>query len=248
MAENNPVKSRRDQHLDRLRKRYPDKQFEDDEAIFGQISDDYDQFEQDQAASKKREQAFSDLFTSNPKSARLMMEWRDGKDPVASLIRIYGKDDILAAIEDPARLDAIEEANKEFAKRVAQSKDYDSQYEKNLPASLSAIEKWGAKRGLSDSDIDNIITTLSKICGDFILGKIEPATLEMLMKAENHDKDVAEAQEEGKVAGRNAKIVEKIRQSKKGDGLQPLNGRNNTGGNPTAKVNKSMFDWAHEAM
>lgn len=247
MADNNPVRSKREEQLERLRKRYPDKQFEDDEAIFGQISDDYDQFEQAETASRKREQAFSDLFTRNPKSARLMMEWKDGKDPVASLIRIYGKDDILAAIEDPGRLEAIEEANKEFAKRVAESKDYDDQYERNLPVSLDQIERWAAERGISDGEIDNVITILSKICGDFILGKIEPTTLEMLMKAESHDRDVAEAQAEGEVAGRNAKIVEKIRQSRKGDGLQPLNGRNNTGGGPAPR-NKTMFDWAHEAM
>ena len=45
MADNNEVKSRRDQHLDRLRSKYPDKKFEDDEEIYGQISDDYDTYE-----------------------------------------------------------------------------------------------------------------------------------------------------------------------------------------------------------
>ena len=54
MAENNPVISKRDQHLERLRKRYPEKQFEDDEEIFGQISDDYEAFEQENSAMKER--------------------------------------------------------------------------------------------------------------------------------------------------------------------------------------------------
>ena len=246
MADDKAVTSRRDQYLERLRKKYPDKQFDDDEAIFGQISDDYDQFEQENSAMKEREQAFSDLFTSNPKSARLMMEWKDGKDPVASLIRIYGKEDILAAIDDPEKLSAIEEANKEFAKRVAESREYDAQYEKNLPASLSAIETWAKEQGIDDEDIDDATTILSRICGDFILGKIAPATLDMILKAQRHDTDVANAREEGEVAGRNAKIVEKMRNSKKGDGITNLNGRNGT---PSQKANKqqSVFDLAREA-
>ena len=39
--------SKREKHLSRLRERYPDKKFEDDEEIYGQISDDYDQYEKD---------------------------------------------------------------------------------------------------------------------------------------------------------------------------------------------------------
>ncbi len=57
MAENNEVKSRRDQHIERLRKKYPDKKFEDDEEIYGQISDDYDQYEQELEGYRGREQS-----------------------------------------------------------------------------------------------------------------------------------------------------------------------------------------------
>lgn len=246
MAENNPVRSRREQHIERLRKKYPEKQFEDDEAIFGQISDDYDQFEEENQSMKDREKAFANLFNSNPKSARLMMEWKDGKDPVASLIRIYGKGSITEALDDPSKLEAIEEANKEFADRVAKNKEFDAQYEKNLPKSLQAIEKWASEEHISDDEIDNIATSLAKICGDFIVGKIEISTMQMLRNGINHDSDVANAQEEGEVAGRNAKITENLRKSKKGDGLQTLNGRNGTPGQNGNK-SKSIFDLAREA-
>lgn len=246
MAEDKTVKSRRDQHVERLRKKYPDKQFDDDEALFGQISDDYDQFEQENGTMREREKAFSDMFTSNPKSARLMMEWKDGKDPVASLIRIYGKEDILAAIEDPEKLETIEQANKEFAERVARNDEYESQYKKNLPASLEAIEKWATEEGVSDEEIDKAVTALSQLCGDFILGKIAPDSIRMMLNALNHDTDVAAAQEEGEVAGRNAKIVEKMRSSKKGDGIQNLNGRNGTPRQTQTKP-KTVFDLAREA-
>ena len=217
MPDNNTVKSKRDIAMERMRTKYPDRSFDDDEAFFGQINDDYDDYDKRIAESQSREEAFSNMFTSNPKSARLMMEWKNGNDPVAALIRIYGKDDILAAIEDPERLADIEQANKDFADKVAKNDEYDAQYEKNLPASLQAIEAWAAENGVSDDDIDKAATALSKLCGDFILGIIAPESIEMMLKAQNYDADIEQAQMEGEVAGRNAKIEEKLRKGKRSE-------------------------------
>lgn len=225
MAEIKRDKSKRELTLERMGKRYPDKSFDDDEALFGQINDDYDQYDQKLAKNDEQQRAFSDMFHSNPKSARLMMEWKDGKDPVASLIRIYGKEDILAAIDDPDRLEAIEEANKEFAERVAKNDEYEAAYEKNFPASVSAIESWMAESGRSEEEVDGALETLSKICGDFIMGKFTPETVEMLLKARNYESDIEQAQYEGEVAGRNSKIEERLRRGSRGDGTVTLDGR-----------------------
>ncbi len=243
MAENNPVKSRRDQHLERLRKKYPDKQFDDDEAIFGQISDDYDQFEQENATMRDREKAFAEMFTSDPRSARMMMEWKNGNDPAISLLRIYG-DDILEACNDPEKQEAIREANKEFAEKVAKEKEYEELYDRNIEESLSGLEQMATEEGLSEEEIDKAMEYLVSICRDMMLGKFTRETVRMMLNAINHDTDVANAQEVGEVAGRNAKIVEKMRNSKKGDGINNLNGRNGT---PSPSKQKSIFELAREA-
>ena len=246
MAEKEENKSKRDKHLERLRTKYPEKKFEDDEEIFGQISDDYDQYEAENSAYKEHEKAFSDMFHSNPRSARLMMDWKDGKDPVSSLIRIYGKEEIMSAIEDPARLEAIEEANREFAERVAKDKEYKTEYDRNFAESAKAIDEWAQAQGISEETVDQLAEKLAEISSNFMVGKFTPETFEMLMKALNHARDVEEAREEGLTAGKNAKIVEKMRNSKKGDGITNLNGRN---GSPSQRGNKpqSVFDLAREA-
>ena len=225
MPDNNPVKSKRDTTMERMKAKYPDRSYEDDEVLFGQINDDYDEYDKKLAESQGREKAFSDMFHSNPKSARLMMEWKDGKDPVASLIRIYGKEEILAAIEDPARLEAIEEANKEFAERVAKNDEYDAQFEKNFPESCKAVDDWAAANGISEEAIDKAGAMLAEISANFICGKFTPETFDMLIKAQNYDADLEQAQLEGEVAGRNSKIEEKLRKGKKGDGTVALDGR-----------------------
>ena len=246
MAENNPVRSRRDQHLERLRKKYPEKKFEDEEEIFGQISDDYDAFEAENGAMKERERSLSNMFRENPEAAFILNDMREGKDPVMSLVRRLGIE-VRDVMDDPAMQEELEAANKEYLDRVAKSKQLDEEYERNMDTTLNkTLPEYQQQNGLSDEQIDAIGAAWVQIIREGIMGILSPETITLIANALNHDADVANAQEEGEVAGRNAKIMEKMRNSKKGDGITNLNGRNGT---PSQKANKqqSVFDLAREA-
>lgn len=246
MAENNPVISRRDQHLNRLRTKYPDKKFEDDEEIFGQISDDYDQFEQENSAMKEREKSMSNMFRENPQAAFFLNDMREGKDPVMSLVRRLGIE-VKDVLDDPSMQDEIEKANKEYLERVAKSRQLDEEYERNMENTLNkTLPEYQQQNGLTDEEIDAIGAAWIQIIREGIMGILSTETITLIAKALNHDTDVASAQEEGEIAGRNAKIVERKRNAKKGDGIQNLNGRNGT---PSQRANKpqSVFDLAREA-
>ena len=54
MPDNNIVKSKRDTALERMKAKHPDRSFDDDEAFFGQINDDYDDYDERLADSQKR--------------------------------------------------------------------------------------------------------------------------------------------------------------------------------------------------
>lgn len=58
MPENTTVKSNRDKYMERMKGKYPDREFSDDEALFGQINDDYDGYDKEIAGYKEREKAF----------------------------------------------------------------------------------------------------------------------------------------------------------------------------------------------
>ena len=84
-----------------------------------------------------------------------------------------------------------------------------------------------------------------KIANEAILGKFTEETINMALNAVNHDADVQNARTEGTVAGRNAKIDERLRKPKTGDGQPTLAGSNNA---PSRKISgRSMFDLADEA-
>ena len=243
MADNNGVKSRRDQQLERLRKKYPDKKFEDDEEIYGQIYDDYDQYEQD-LSGYKGEKAMSDMFAADPRSAQFLADMHNGNDPYVELVKNFGIE-IQDVLDDPEMQEKIAEANKDYVERVAKSRQLDEEYEKNMDASLETLRQFQEERGMSDEQIDAVVDAVLTVVRDGVMGKFSKETLAMFVNAINHDSDVASASEEGRVAGRNDKIVEGLRKRDKGDGTAPLNGKN--GGAPKNKRNMDIFDFANAA-
>ncbi len=243
MAENDAVKSRRDQHLERLRKKYPDKQFEDDEEIYGQISDDYDNYEKDLANYREQEKTLSDMFSASPQSAQFLADMHNGVDPVVGLVQRFGMQ-IRDVLDNPEMLDKLAEANKEYVERVAKSKALDEEYAKNMATSLETLKQFQQERGMTDEQVDEVAAAIIGVVRDGVKGKFAHETLELFVKAINHDNDVAAAGEEGRVAGRNDKIVEGLRKREQGDGTAPLSGKNGT----SARRKQNIFELANEAL
>lgn len=114
-----------------------------------------------------------------------------------------------------------------------------------MNASLETLRQFQEERGMSDDEIDAVTDAILTVVKDGVMGKFSKPTLELFVNAINHDSDVASASEEGRVAGRNDKIVEGLRKRNKGDGTAPLNGKN--GGAPKNKRNMDIFDFANAA-
>lgn len=228
MPKNTEVKSNRDRYMERLKTKYPDKEFADDEALFGQTNDDYDSYDNELSGYREREKALSDLFASNPRSAAFLTDWRKGEDPIIGMVRKFG-DDFKAALEDPEKQEALAAANKEFAERIAQEKEYEGEYQKNLNETLTTLETMQQDEGLSDEDIDSAMDFIVGIVRDGIMGKFTRESVAMALKAIRHDSDVEQADREGEVRGRNTKIEEKLRKGSKNDGTANLGSKNGGG-------------------
>lgn len=217
--------SKKEKLLARMRQKYPDKKFEDEEEIYGQIGEDYDQYDQELTGSREREKALSDMFAADPRSAQFLVDMHKGEDPVVGLIRNFGLE-VKDVLDDPDMQEQIKEAHKDYVERVAKNKALQEEYDRNMDESLETLRQFQNEKGLSDDEIDEVFAALFGVILDGVKGKFAPRTLEMFLKAINHDRDVAMANEEGTIAGRNAKITENLRKSQQGDGTQPLGGRN----------------------
>lgn len=242
--------SKRDQFGERLKKKYPDREYADDEALFGQINDDYDEYDNQLNGYKENEKKLTDLFRKDPRNAEFLTDMARGKDPWLSVINRLGIDGVTDLINDPGKQEEYAEENKKYVERLAKSKKLDEEYEKNLAQSLETLSKMQQEQGLSDETVDAAYDFIFKIVNDAVLGIISEDTVNMALKAVNHDTDVATANEEGIVAGKNAKIDEnKLRKAKQGDGTPNLAGANNA---PTRKNEKkrpqNIFDVAKGAL
>jgi hypothetical protein len=219
-------RSKRELLMERLAKKYPDKDFSDDESLFGQISDDYDASDEELNGYKEREGKFADLLTSDPRSASFLVDWKEGKNPLIALIERFGEEDFRDALDDPALREQLSEANQKFIERVAKEKELEEEYNSNITETLDYLDKLQEEDGLSDEEIAETVQFLANIVKDGIVGKFTPESIEMARKALHHDENVAVASEEGEVRGRNAKIEEKLRKKGAGDGLPHLDGKN----------------------
>ena len=229
-TENQQVKSRRELLNERLRSRYPDMDFSDEETMFGRISDDYDEYDKNITGYQEREKAFADMFQKDPRSAHFIMQWQKGGHPVVELIRLIGTDKLRAVLDDPELLDEISDANAEYLERVAKSKELNDLYEKNIVETSKMLEQYREERGLTEEQTDAAMALLVGIMNDGVVGKFTPESIDMALKAINHDADVAAANQEGLVQGKNTKVEETLRKPKKGDGVSALGGANTSAG------------------
>lgn len=168
-----------------------------------------------------------------------------GKDPWTSLINRIGIDGVKEMLDDPAKMDEYSASNKEYINRMAKQKGLEEEWEKNMKATLAMLEQKQQELGLTDEQIDAAADWIKEVTNDAVIGIIKPETIDMALKAINHDVDIAAASEEGEIRGKNAKAEAKLRKPKRGDGTPTLGGANNA---PAPSRDKgSIFDIADGA-
>lgn len=220
--DNKEVKSKRDMVAERMRSRYPDTQFDDDEALFGKIGDDFEDYDKRIKGYQDRENAFAGMFGSDPRTANFLMDWKNGKDPLVEFARRFGKD----ALEDESKLEEIAAANKEYLERMAENERLEKQYQDNIAKSLELASAFEQENGLTEEQGNQVLDLISQISKDYITGVISKETMALALKAINHDEDVDDAGREGEARGANKKIDERLRKKAKTDTIPAIQGQN----------------------
>ena len=241
-----PAKSKRDQLGERLKKKYPDRDYPDDEALFGQINDDYDEYDTQLDQYKGREQELMDIMSKNPVSAQYISEIAKGNDPWIAMIERMGIDGITDLINNPEKQEAYAEANRKWAERLAKESKLKEEFEQNISGSVKLLEQIQQERQLDDATLDAAMDLVARIAHENETGAFTRETIELALNALTHDADVQNARTEGTVAGRNAKIDEKLRKSNTGDGMPNLAGSNNSP-SEGGRRRPNFFDYAEAA-
>lgn len=238
-----PKKSKREIFNERLKTKYPDREYADDEALFGQIGEDYDDYENRLGQYKEREDKMSEMFARDPRAAQFVRDMADGKDPWIAVIERVGSDGVIELMNDPEKKAAREEANAAYAEQLAKEKELEAEYEKNQAESIALREQMDAQYG--EALVDEALAVIDQIFKDALVGKITKETFDLAMKVVNREAELENARSEGEIAGKNAKIEETLRQQKSGDGIPAMGGSVNSSA-PQRQRQKSVLEMARD--
>lgn len=205
-TDNKPVASRKQKVFDRLKGKRPDLNFDDEEALYGAIDDDYaesDEYRKRQDESNKR---VTDWLDADERNASMITGLMNGEDLLSVLIEEYGPDDLIDALNDPANLERIAEKKKKWQEKVDKNKKMDAEAEANLDESIDNLNEVLEEMGMSEDDGNEAFKLWCQVFQDGCVDKITPDTWRLFLKGISYDTDVDDAATQGEVRGRNAKI------------------------------------------
>ena len=221
-------KSRRSGVLERLRKNHPDATFkdDDDEAVFGQIDDDFNAMDGELKEHRERDAKISGALRNDPRHALYLSRTLvDGENPITVLLEQYG-DELRDALDDPEKAEELAKKHEEYVQKIADEEKWRSNVQENLKTSLEGIGSL-IDEGYSEEQVDAALEKVASIMEGGLEGKYSVDDVRVVLKGLGYDGDVAQASHVGEVRGRNARINEKLRRGSRGDGLANLEGTNN---------------------
>lgn len=215
-ADNQTVTSSRERLRNRLSQKYPDRQFVGQDGLDAQdVMDDsleemigeYETRQDEYYSNSKR---LNDLFASDPRIGSLFMKWAEGGNIMEHLIEDFGDEflDALASEEGKAK---FLDAQNRWLDKMSQNRKADEEAQANFQQSVETLNAFQQEHNLTDEEAIAVFDKIHQIGTDMVRGIYTADSFQLALDAINHDKDVNSARAEGELAGKNAKIREKMR-------------------------------------
>lgn len=231
--------TKRDRLMERLRSRNAERSYETDDDMYDAIMSDYDEMERSISESDAEREKILGLFSKDPKSARFFTSLVKGGNPMLEMMELYG-DDFTNALNDPELREPLAERHAKWLETVARNKELEDEAERNLDTTIANLNRMKEENGWTDEQVMQIYDTANRIFMDGTVNIISPETIDIIAKSLNFDNAVAEAEEVGRVRGRNEKIEEKLRKGKPEGEMPPTLG--GAGGKDPEKKKRRYYN------
>lgn len=223
--------------LERLRKRYPDRDFADEPSAKDEFYADYDRTIGEYDTLKGENVRILETLQENPEFAELFASIRDGMPLRVALARVIDFDAVRPQAGEPDYED-FNRSREEYKTRQREMTERRKRIEENQAKSKVEIEEFFHSVGADDEEQTSFADFLQGIFDDVFEGKMGKTALKKLWQAYKYVEDVESARQAGEVAGRNAKIEAKRERSKATDGLPDAGG----GVAATEPARRKIFD------
>lgn len=215
-ADNQTVSTSRERWRERLTKRYPDRQFvgqdgtDAQDVIDDSLDEMFGEYESRENEYNTHSKRLNDLFASDPRIGSLFMRWAEGGNIMEHLIEDFGDEFLDALGSEEGKVKFLDAQNK-WLDKMSKNKAVEEEAQANFQKSIEALNAFQEEHNLTDDEAIAVFDKVHKIGTDMVRGIYEPDSFLLAYNAINHDKDVNAARAEGELAGKNAKIKERMR-------------------------------------
>lgn len=255
VAENQNVTDYGSQILDRMKSRYPDRNYlsEDgsispnslNESIIQALTEDESRmkdYEEKQARYEANTSKLSNLFANSDRAAVFLNVLAETGNPAVAIGKAYGND-AMKAFQDGNAAEMIAKIEQDDAERKSADEEWLSTKESNARASIEELDAWGDEKGLDDEGKAAIFKEAYDLVSDAGEGKYSRRLFDMVYRAKNYDTDIENARREGEVTGRNANIQAQKMKRNMQSGMPPqLSGRGVAASDTPATRKKSFWE------
>lgn len=209
-------------YRERLKKRFADREFNSDEDWDNAAEEAYAEDEESINVFKDNNKIIDEVIASDKDLAAIIADIVANHIPFrAAVAKRFSPDDLVAKEGD----DDYDYYQKSYEERVATGKEIQriaQERLKNEDEAYDNIDAFCEQKGYSDEDKKEFIAYINDFYNSLSMRKITPDILQTIDNARHYEEDMASAEDNGYVAGKNENIAAKrAADSKKaaGDGV-----------------------------
>ena len=188
-TETKEVMSSRDRIKDRYAKRYPERDFNGENAsdvLDDEVISELEKYDAEIEGYRANDKKIKELFNSDPRSARFVVDWSSkGGNPIQYLLEIFGPELMDALQSEEGKAKIVESTNK-YLERKATEEAGESERMANYENSIKDLVAFADEKGLSKEQAVAVFEKINQIGFDVIEGKHTRDAYEMAYNAMNY--------------------------------------------------------------
>lgn len=199
------------------------KTFESDADFEAFVKEKLTENEESLSGYKDTDQKIVEILEDYPELYAVVQDLIDGKPIEVALAANIDLEDITPLV-DEEMYKQYEDAKNTRKERKAKVEAYRKEFDTNMVESGRIMEEYFKDKKMSKEDANDYVSFIDKHIAAFNRGIVTPEFLDLFYKARNYAKDIIEAEEQGAIKGKNAKVdAEREKRATETDGM-PVGG------------------------
>lgn len=199
------------------------KTFESDADFEAFVKEKLTESEESLSGYKDADGKIMEILDEYPELYAVVQDLIDGKPIEVALASNIDLEDI-TPLPDEDMYKQYEDAKNTRKERKAKVEAYRKEFDTNMEASRETIKEYFEEKAMTDEDATDYATFIDNHIAEYNRGIVTKEFLDLFYKARNYAKDVIEAEEQGAIKGKNAKVdAEREKRATETDGM-PVGG------------------------